>query len=79
MENLNAAVVEETILEVLKTVTQADTSAVTMDTDLMDLNLKSIELISLSALLDEKLGEAPNFRALMSMKKVRDIRDYILR
>jgi len=71
--------VEETILEVLKTVTQADTSAVTMDTDLMDLNLKSIELISLSALLDEKLGEAPNFRALMSMKKVRDIRDYILR
>ena len=79
MENLNAAVVEETILEVLKTVTQADTSAVTMDTDLMDLNLKSIELISLSALLDEKLGEAPNFRALISMKKVRDIRDYILR
>ena len=79
MENLNAAGVEETILEVLKTVTQADTSAVTMDTDLMDLNLKSIELISLSALLDEKLGEAPNFRALMSMKKVRDIRDYILR
>lgn len=79
MENLNAAVVEETILEVLKIVTQADTSGVTMDTDLLDLNLKSIELISLSALLDEKLGEAPNFRALMSMKKVQDIRDYILR
>ena len=79
MYNLNTALVEETILEVLKTVTQKDTSAVTMDTDLADLNLKSIELISLSALLDEKLGEAPNFRALMNMKTVQEIRDYILR
>lgn len=79
MENLTAAQVEEVILEVLATVTKMDVSNVTMDTPLSEIGLKSIQLISVSALLDEKLGDAPNFRALMGMQKVQDIRDYILR
>lgn len=79
MDTQNVNNVENTILNVLATVTKQDATALSMDTPLAEIGLKSIQLISVSALLDEKLGEAPNFRALMGMEKVSDIRDYILR
>lgn len=76
---MNPTAVEETILSVLATVTKSDISGLTMDTPLAELGLKSIQLVSLCALLDEKLGDGPNFRALMGMEKIGDIRDYVLR
>lgn len=79
MEELNPKVVEETILNVLGTVTRADISGLTMETPLTEVGLKSIQLISVSALLDEKLGIAPNFRTLIGMETIGQIRDYILR
>lgn len=69
---------EETILNVLATVTKLDVSTMSMETTLAELGLKSIQLISVSALLEEKLGDAPNFRALMKMEKIKDIRDFLL-
>lgn len=69
--------IEETILNVLATVTKQDASNLSIDTPLADIGLKSIQLISVSALLEEKLGDAPNFRQLMGMEKVSDIRDFI--
>jgi acyl carrier protein len=50
----------------------------TMETTLAEIGMKSIQLISVSALLEEKLGDAPSFRALMNMEKIKDIRDFIL-
>ena len=70
--------VEEIILNVLATVTKQDVSNLTMDTPLADIGLKSIQLISVSALLDEKLDDAPNFRQLMGMEKISDIRDFVV-
>ncbi|MBQ8662328.1 MAG: acyl carrier protein [Eubacterium sp.] len=70
--------VESTILEVLGTALKRDVSEYTMETVLEEINFQSIQLISFSALLEEKLGDAPNFRALMNMKQLKDVRDYIL-
>lgn len=78
MENLNQETVEKTIMEVLNTVC-GSSEGFTMDTPLEEINLKSLQLISISALLEEKLGYAPNFRSLINMKTIGDIRDYILR
>lgn len=78
MDNTNVKVVEETILNVLATVTKSDIKTMNMETTLAEIGLKSIQLISVSALLDEKLGDAPNFRDLMKMEKIKDIRDYML-
>lgn len=75
---MNQEKVEQVIMEVLETVTKKDVSAYTMDTFLEEVDFQSIQLISFSALLEEKLGDAPNFRALMNMKQLKDIRDYIL-
>lgn len=75
---MNKEKVEATIMEVLETVTKQDVSGYTMDTLLEDIHFQSIQLISFSALLEEKLGDAPNFRALMNMKYLKDIRDYLV-
>lgn len=75
---MNKEKVEQTIMEVLETATKKDVSNYTMDTYLEEINFQSIQLISFSALLEEKLGDAPNFRALMNMKQLKDIRDYML-
>lgn len=75
---MNKEMVESTIMEVLATATKKDVSNYTMETPLEEINFQSIQLISFSALLEEKLGDAPNFRALMNMKQLKDVRDYIL-
>lgn len=79
MENLSRAEVEQVVLEVLSTSTGIEVNAMSMDTPLAELHIKSIQVIGISALLEEKLGYAPNFRALIGMEKISDICDYILR
>ena len=79
MEELNRNEVEQTVLEVIGIATETDASSYSMDTQLADINLKSMQLISISALIEEKLGYGPNFRALMGMSTVGDIVEYILR
>ncbi|MCI8991818.1 MAG: acyl carrier protein [Eubacterium sp.] len=78
MESFNVNEVEKAIIEVLSTVCE-EKGEISMETSLADIDLKSIQLISVSALLEERLGYAPNFRALIGMEKVGDIRDYIMR
>ena len=78
MEGYNKNEVEQVILEVLTTTCEG-VENISMDTPLVDINLTSIQLISVSALLEDKLGYAPNFRSLINMEKVGDIRDYIMK
>ena len=78
MESLNKEIVEQTIMSVLETV-YGSKEGLSMDTQLEDMHLKSLQIISLSALLEEKLGYAPNFRAIINMKTIGDVRDFILR
>jgi len=78
MENLNKETVEQTIMNVMNTI-YGTTEGLTMDSNLEDLALKSLQIISISALLEEKLGYAPNFRSLINMKTLGEIRDYILK
>jgi len=79
MEELSRSEVEQIVLEVLGIATDTDPANYTMETPLEEINLKSMQLISVAALLEEKLGYGPNFRALMGMSKVGDIADYVLR
>ena len=78
MKNLNGASVEKAIMEVLETVTHKDLSSMTMDTPLTEVGLTSIQIISVCALLEGKLGDSPNFRKLIGMKTIGDILSYYM-
>ena len=66
----------ETIINVLATATKRDPGEFNIDMSMEEIGLKSIQLISTIALLEDKLGDAPNFRKLMGMEKVSDILEY---
>lgn len=72
--------IEKLVIEKVAMIAKKDASAITSDTLLQEeLNLKSIDYVGLSATLENELGDAPNFKEMLSMKTIGDIVDFCVK
>lgn len=76
---IDRAATEQLIISKVAMITKKDPASITRDTRLQaDLDMKSIDYVGLSATLENELGEAPNFKDMLSMEKISDISDFII-